>query len=425
MTDPRFEILAEPLTGREVYRARARGGTEVWVMPMPGFRRAYASLSARYGSRDDRLPGGERLPEGTAHFLEHRMFQGPEGDVFDLYAARGASANAYTTFDHTCYLFDCTTRFAENLGTLIGTLSAFHQDPPGIDRERGIIAQEIATYADDPGWRGYFQLLHGLYHAHPVRHDIAGTARTIARIDGALLERVHAAYYHPRNLILVAAGAVDPDLVLAAADEGLRGSGRGRRLRRPAAGEPAEVRRPRARLRLPIERASVYLGFKQPAPGRGIRRLRRQVAGTLALDLLCGDGGRVQRVLYDEGWIDESFHGSYEDDHDYAFASIAADVEDPNAFLRRLRGALDAACTSPLAMDELERARRRLLGRHLRRFNAPGMVADWLLEVALDGNPLAAGVAALRALTPRALERQLRNIHTAPQSVSIVAPLTR
>ncbi len=425
MTSARWRIEAEPVTGRPVYAATARGGTEVWVLPMPGFARAHASLTARYGSRDTRLPDGTQLPDGVAHFLEHRMFQTAEGDVFDLYAARGASANAYTTFDHTCYLFDCTTRFDENLATLLTTLRTLYPDEAGIRRERDIIAQEIAMYADDPSWRGYFNLLAALYREHPVRRDIAGTERTIAGVDAALLERIHAAYYQPSNLVLVAAGAVDPDAVLAQADALLSGPRTGTRNRRKPVREPAAVARPRKRARLPVDRAAVWLGMKEPAPGGGRRRIERQVGSILALELLCGDGGRVQRVLYEEGWIDAGFHGSYEDDADYAFASIFADVDAPTAYVRRLEAALEDAAATPFTGDDVERARRKLLGRHLRRLNAPGQAADWLLDVALDGNPLHAGIEALRRVTPRALTARMRRVLGAPRCWSIVEPKAR
>jgi predicted Zn-dependent peptidase len=115
----RFAVVKEAMTGREVLRAETKQGTDVWIAPMPGFQKAYAVVTTRYGSLDTHLPDGTRLPDGIAHFLEHKMFQTESGDVFDLYAARGASANAFTTFSHTSYLFSCTSRFEENIERML------------------------------------------------------------------------------------------------------------------------------------------------------------------------------------------------------------------------------------------------------------------------------------------------------------------
>ena len=173
----RFTSTQAPLVGGEILSAHTSLGTPVLVRRMKGFSKSYALLATRFGSLDAQLPDGTALPVGLAHFLEHKMFATPDGDVFDLYAKRGASANAYTTFNHTAYLFSCTSRFEENLETLLSTLCAMHADAKSIAREKGIIGQEIAMYDDDASWRGYFGLLGALYRDHPIRLDPAGTDR--------------------------------------------------------------------------------------------------------------------------------------------------------------------------------------------------------------------------------------------------------
>ena len=419
---PRLRSLREPLTGRRVVRGSAACGMEVWIAPMPGFRQAYAMVTTRYGSMDTHLPDGERLPEGIAHFLEHKMFQTAEGDVFDLYAARGASANAFTTFTHTSYLFSSTRLFDENLQTLLETMDAITTDAEGIVREKGIIGQELAMYEDDPGWRGYFNLLQALYRHHPVRIDIGGTARTIAPIEADLLERTHAAYYGPANLVLTVAGDVAPGAVLATVDRVLGARRRGVPNRRPAVDEPLRVARREVREALSISRPHVLLGLKD-RPGRGPRgRIQRRIRGAMLMEILFGDGGLVQAPLYDEGWVDDSLGSGYEAEHDYAFALVSAEVDEIEPFRRRLARALREVSRAGLDEAVVERCRRRFLGRHLRVFNAPEGIAHWMLGLALEEAEPGAAVAALRAATRAGLVRQLREMLAAPRAWSILTP---
>ena len=418
----RWETVEDALTGHRVQHTRTRHGTQVWVAPMPGFARRYAEISARYGSVDTHLPDGRELPVGVAHFLEHQMFQSPAGDVFDLYAARGASANAYTTFTHTSYLFSCTTQFSANLATLLDTMARLETTPESVEREKGIIGQEIAMYADDADWLGYFGLLAAMYRKHPRRLDIAGTAATIAPIDRDLLASLHAAYYAPRNLVLSVAGDVDPDEVVQAAEARLTAGGH--RHRRVAVTEPARVGRTRVEARVSIQRPQASLGFKDKPPGGGQRLIRQRVLTRVVLDALFGDGGRVQAPLHRAGWVDDSFGAHYEAEADAAYAIVGGETDDVEGFRRVLLRAVRAAADEGLTDAEVERSRRRLLGQHVRLFNAPARVASWMLGAALDGVAPDAGATMLQRVTRRMATRRLRELAQAPRSWSILLPRT-
>lgn len=418
----RFKRLREPLTGRTLWRARAQAGPEVWVMPLEGFSKSYAMVTTRYGSLDTHLPDGTPLPDGIAHFLEHKMFQTEEGDVFDLYAARGASANAFTTFTHTSYLFASTSRFRENLETLFETMASINTDEVGVEREKGIIGQELAMYADDPGWRGYFNLLGALYRHHPVRIDIGGTAETIAPIDPLILDRAHAAYYSPRNLVVVVAGDVDPKAILARTEAVFGALRPGRRNRRRPVDEPRRVARREVRQALPISRPQVLLGLKdEPARGR-LGALRQRLQSALALDALFGDGGRIQTALYEEGIVDDSLSAGYESEANYAFGLIFAEVDAIEPYRKRLLAAWRTAARDGVSAEEVERCRRRALGRHLRVFNAPESCAHWALALALEDLAPEEGVKALRSVTAAQVNRRLRVLAQAPRAWSLLTP---
>ncbi len=415
-------VEVAPVTGHEVVRARTRSGAEVVVVVMPGFSSAFAVLATRFGSIDDRLPDGRRLPAGTAHFLEHVMFQKETGDLFDVFEARGAASNAYTTFHHTAYLFACTHDLDENLATLLESVARLEVDAPRIERERAIIGQEIALYADDAAWRAAFGLYRALYRAHPVRDDIVGDRASVARIRRPLLQAAHAAYYAPGNLVLAVAGDVDPGRVIVAAERRL-GPARGRARRAPRrAAEPAAVARAEVRARLPVGRTHVVLGLKDRPRANGPARIRRHVETALVLDLLFGDGGRVEAPLYREGVVDDSLSAIYEDEIDFAHVVVSAEVDDEARYRARLLRALDEAGARPFGRDELDRVRRRARGRFLRTFNAPESAAYWALGHALDRAPLGARVGALDRAAPAALDRRLATLLRLPRAWSIVTP---
>ncbi len=425
MTRPRLIRDREPLARRDVFRARSRHGMEILVAPMPGFARTCAILASHFGSVDTRLPDGRTLPAGTAHFLEHEMFQKADGDVFTVYDARGAAGNAYTTWSNTAYVFTCSSDWERNLETLLGAVSRLEIDQDDVLRERRIIGQEIAMYDDDPSWRGYLHLLQALYVDHPVRQDIAGTASSIEGIDLDLLRGVHATWYAPRNLVLAVAGRVLPDRVLAVADACVHPGVRGARYRRVPAREPRGVRRREVRAVLPISRPTVWLGLKDvpPRPGRAL--VERQVLTGLVLETLFDDGGRIQSALYDEGVIDDSFHATYEAEGGVAHAVVSAEVDDVDAFRRRLTRHLRDAVTAGITEAEVERARRRALGGRLRMLNGPEPFARWLVAGALERVGLDAAVAALGRASARRVTRRLRELAARPRAWAIMeAPAT-
>jgi predicted Zn-dependent peptidase len=418
-----FTAVPEPLTPGRVLEATTPGGTPVIVRPMPGFSKSYAVLATRFGSLDSRLPDGTPLPDGLAHFFEHKMFEKAEGDVFDLYAARGASANAYTTFSHTAYLFSCSRDFDANLDTLLETLVSMDARPEGIEREKGIIGQEIAMYEDDASWRAFEDLLAALYRVHPVRIPVAGTKESIAPIDREVLERTHAAYYHPANLCLVAAGDVDPARVLARATAALDPKRPGARNRRPRYDEPREPAREESVRAMPVVRHQVLLGIKDEPGGESPReRVRRETESSILLDALFGDGGLVEAPLHRAGLADETLSASYESEPDFSFAVVSAEVDDPAAYRERLLAALEAARRAGGGEEDVERARRRAIGGHLRAFNSPERVAGMLLGLHLADTTLADAVDALKAVDAAAVNRRLDALLRAPRAWSTIRP---
>ena len=390
----KVDVLHDPTLDETVHRAILPSGLTAYVVHKPEFTRSYATIGTRYGSVDTRLGRdrkGKPIPDGTAHFLEHKMFETPEGDAFDKFAALGASANAYTSFTNTQYLFGTSTNYAENLETLFDLVYDLHLTPASVDKEKGIIGQEIAMYDDDPDWRIYFGALQCLYKRNPLRIDIAGTKQSIAPITMELLQEVHRTYYHPRNMVLA---AVSPEPVKTTLEIAQRELGKRRfgaaPMRRPPA--PRESRTAAQRswdLPLPVSRSRLLLACKDAAAtGMGKPLLRREIASAIALDCLFGNSGSIYLALYEEGLIDESFSSGYTADPNFAFALVGGETDDLPRLRSMLDGELTRARREGIDADAFERVRNKELGGFARAFNSPQTIAHVLTANYLRGTTI-------------------------------------
>lgn len=286
-------------------------GLTVLVRPMPGYSSTHVIVATRFGSidRDFSLDGRKvHLPAGVAHFLEHKMFEDEDGDAFAKYAKTGANANAFTSFDRTCYLFTATQQLDESLDVLLGMVTNPYFTEQTIAKEQGIIGQEIKMYEDNPDWRLVTGLLECLYHEHPVRSDIAGTVESIAEITPEMLYDSCKAFYAPGNMVLAAAGNVTMEQVLEACRRhGLMEPRQEKRVQRIWTEEALTLAAAEKTLQMPVAKPCFGLGFKEePIPAGDLR--------TEALyDLICccivGGMSPLYRRLYDESLVNPGFGG--------------------------------------------------------------------------------------------------------------------
>lgn len=372
-----YERLQETL-----YHETLDNGLQVYVLPKPGFKKTYATFSTKYGSIDNhfRVEGQEEIavPDGIAHFLEHKMFEEPEGDIFAKFASLGASANAFTSFDQTVYLFSATDHISENLETLINFVQNPYFTDQNVDKEKGIIGQEIGMYGDNPDWRVYFGLIEALYAVHPVHIDIAGTVESIGTITKETLYTCYNAFYHPSNMLLFVVGGVEPQEVLQLVRDNQRQKdykpqGKIARLFQQ---EPLEVNEKRKVIKLPVSLPKCLFGFKETNLGiTGEDRLRRDLTMKLALDLLLGSSTKLYQKLYDMDLISDSFSYEYNSNPNYAFSAIGGDTKDPDRLLDVITEEIKAATASGFKQEDFDRARNKKIGGHLRMLNSPENIA--------------------------------------------------
>lgn len=406
----RYDSLQETL-----YRETLDNGLQVYVLPKPGFQKIYATFSTKYGSIDNhfKVAGQEEIevPDGIAHFLEHKMFEEPEGDIFAKFASQGASANAFTSFDQTVYLFSATEKIKENLETLINFVQNPYFTDQNVDKEKGIIGQEIGMYRDNPDWRVYFGLIEAMYAVHPVRIDIAGTVESISTITKETLYTCYNAFYHPSNMLLFIVGGVDAEQVFAWVRENQEKKNYQPQgdIERIFQHEPKGVHEKRRTSKLPVSLPKCLFGFKETQVGyEGAERLRRDLATKLALDLLLGASSKLYQKLYDEELISDSFSHEYNSNPRYAFSAIGGDTKDPERLLEVITEEIKAVVQSGFREEDFERTRKKKIGGFLRMLNSPENIAHEFTRYRFRGGDMFEVLPIYESLTLEEVNSRLR-----------------
>ncbi|WP_342555519.1 pitrilysin family protein [Paenibacillus sp. FSL R7-0652] len=411
MESIQYEHLQETL-----YHEVMDNGLHVYVLPKPGFQKTYASFTTQYGSVDNHFQvegqAEVKVPDGIAHFLEHKMFEEPTGDIFATFASHGASANAFTSFDQTVYLFSATENINENIQTLVDFVQNPYFTDQNVNKEKGIIEQEINMYADNPDWRVYFGLIEAMYQKHPVHIDIAGTVESINTITKEMLYTCYRAFYHPSNMLLFVVGGVDPEQVISMVrsnqeQKNYEPQGQIQRFFDP---EPEKVGEARREARLSVSLPKCLFGFKETDVGLSGEELAcRDVTTQLMMDLLFGSSTRLFQKLYDEDLISDSFGHDYISSPQYAFSAVGGDTKDPDQLLKRIREEVDLIVQKGFEASDFERARKKKIGGYLRMLNSPENIASEFTRLQLRGADFFNMLSLYEAITLNDVNQRLRD----------------
>lgn len=401
-------------------------GLEILVFPKSGYRSAYAVFGTRYGSIDTcfRRAGESefiKVPEGIAHFLEHKLFESEDLDAFERYAQTGASANAFTSFDRTCYLFSSTGNFKESLEILLDFVQSPYFTPETVQKEQGIIGQEIRMYEDEPNWEVLFGLLRAMYHNNPVRIDIAGTVDSIAQIDDKLLYSCYNTFYNLHNMVLCVSGNVTPEEVLEVADRLLKPAEK-IEIERQFPDEPKEVVSHSVSKKLSVAAPVFAIGFKELCE-KPERTLKEKIETAILLEILAGNTSNLYKDLFEQGLINTSFGSEYFNGFGYAAVIFSGESKEPEKVLEGLKKGIYRLREHGIDPNDFERARKLLYGRMVMSYNDIEAIADNMVGAHFDGNSLFDSIAiyenaALADITKR-LSEQLDCSNVA---ISVILP---
>lgn len=368
--------------GESVHRETLPNGLQICVVPKPGFAQKYAFFATRYGGMDTRfcLDGAWLdTPAGIAHYLEHKMFDTKEGNALQELAKNGAEPNAFTANAMTGYYFDSTEHFEENLAILLSFVSVPYFTDESVAKEQGIIGQEIRMIEDNPDWQLYMRMMRALYQTNTSRVAIAGTVESISHITADTLYQCHRAFYTPSNMILTVVGDVDPIHVADLARRILPRQG-GPVIPRDYGEEPEAVFEQTTRMSMPVASPQFLTGFKCRPSRDGEEYLRDTILGDMACDILLGDSSPLYLRLYDEGLINSSFGGAFEQLPGAAYLYAGGDSRDARAVADAICAEAERLGREGIDEDFYQQVRRSAFGENLRGLNSFENIAVALTE---------------------------------------------
>ena len=404
-------------------------GLQISIVSKPAFSKSFAMFATNYGGADRRFKlAGQWLdtPAGVAHFLEHKMFDMPEGNALNELSARGASPNAFTSSGMTAYHFESTSHFDENLRTLLRFVSTPYFTPESVQKEQGIIGQEIRMVEDNPGYALYYNLLKCLYAQNPVRDSVAGTVESIAEITSETLYHCHKVFYNPSNMALCVVGNIDPDAVVEAARALLPAEPGEVPARDYGGEEPLTPAQQTLYVSMEVSAPQFLFGAKLLPERAGRARLRQMLVGALSQRLLFGASAPLFNRLYAGGLINGSF--DYELDYTAGTAMLLAGGESRNVEAMMAEVAKEVAKISAEGLDRtaFENVRRACFGAQLRSLGSFSALAQTLADGAFAAYCPLDVLETLSAVTMKEVEGFICE-YFAPErlALSIVSPLER
>ena len=414
MKELHFKQLDEKL-----FHEKLDNGLEVYILPKKGFSKTFVTFTTKYGSIDRTfVPHGEKaevtVPDGIAHFLEHKMFEKEDGDVFQKFSVYGASANAFTSFTRTAYLFSATDNLYENTETLINFVQEPYFTKETVEKEKGIIGQEITMYDDQPDWRLYFGTIENMYKEHPVKIDIAGTIESIDQITAEHLYTCYETFYHPSNMLMFVVGAVNPEEMMNYIRENQQKKEfhEPTPIKRSFQEEPLEVAKSENRLYMDVQKPKVYLGLKAKETSlQGEKMLKHELAIQLSLELIFGRSSDFYVQAYESGWIDESYVFDFTLEKGFGFAIIGSDTSMPNELVEAVKKELKKVEEKwPFGQADLDRVRKKKIGYFLRALNSVEFIANQFTRYAFNDMNLFEAVPVLEQMSVADLQESFTSI---------------
>lgn len=383
-----MKIVKSSVLGEQYYEINHKSGLKIFVMPKENYKSTYAVFGTKYGSIDTRFKRSNseeytEVPEGIAHFLEHKLFESEELDAFTRYAETGASANAYTSFDKTCYLFQCSDRFEDSLKILLDFVTHPYFTKETVEKEQGIIGQEITMYYDVAGWMSTFNLLKCLYKNHPVRIDIAGTVESISKITDKLLYDCYNTFYNLNNMALVIVGNVDADRVIAVCDEFLE-KAEDVTVERAFEKEPREIVADYSEYHLSMSMPVFSFGYKEECktPERSVKEI---VEMNILLEILAGETSPLYSRLFEKGLINTTFSKEYFIGYGYEAVIFDGESTNSQAVAEEIKKEVARLKKEGIDASLFEAARRSLYGKEIMSYNVIDDVANAMINCYFSG----------------------------------------
>ncbi|WP_294581595.1 EF-P 5-aminopentanol modification-associated protein YfmH [uncultured Thomasclavelia sp.] len=383
-----FNTLKETL-----YHEKMDNGLEVYLLPKPGFEKTYGLFSTRFGAIDTTfVPLHQdkmiKVEDGIAHFLEHKMFDMDGGDASEEFAKLGASTNAFTSSSRTAYLFSTTTNEYACIELLLDFVQKLEITPESVEKEKGIIGQEIKMYDDDPDWRVYFGSIQNLYQKHPVAVDIAGTVETVNRTNKEMLETCYNTFYHPSNMMIFVVGNIDPNKAMETIKTNQ--SKKDFKLAKPIicqkVAEPEAIKTKETVLTMDVEMNKIIVSIKVNDILENPKdKIKRELSLNLLFDLLFSKSAKLYNEWLNQGIINDSFSASFTQERDYAFIQIGCDCNDYQTLKEILLDLITNFDQLKIQENDFNRIKKKNIGLFINMFNSPESIANLFSRYYFEG----------------------------------------
>lgn len=385
-----FTVKENARIGEKYYYLKHKSGLDIYVVPKKHLS-AYAIIGTRYGASDrcfktDKDEDFLTVPDGVAHFLEHKLFESEEGeDTFARFARVGGNANAFTGSNQTCYLFSTTENFYENLEILLDFVQRPHFTEENVAKEQGIIGEEIKMYEDDPNWRVHFNMLEGLYLNNPAKVNVCGTVETISKITPEILYRCYNTFYNLNNMVLCICGDVDLEGVTAVADSVLKNAEK-LEITRYSEEEPQGINQGFVSEEGEVAMPIYNIGFKEDIVSDPKELLKYKAEMEILLRMMFSKSSEFYNEAYESGLITPWFSAWSSAGRDASYLVISGSAPDPEGIFAAVKAEIIRRREHFFDLDSFERAKRCIYAETLTDFNSTSSIANAVVGFALDGN---------------------------------------
>ncbi len=357
------------------YMEKLDNGLQVIIVPKKDVQKKYIIWATKFGSIDNTFidsTTGEKviIPDGVAHFLEHKMFEQEDGtDSLYTLMSLGIDANAYTTNDHTAYLFECTDHFYEGLDELMDYVQSPYFTDQNVEKEKGIIGQEIGMYDDEPSWQLYINTMDCLYENNPIKIDTAGTVETISKITPDILYKCYNTFYHPSNMVLAVVGDFIPENILKEIQSRLKENKDRKEISRIYPTEKKEINKKYVEKQMEVNMPLFMIGFKDQLKDKYQEAVKRHIAIEIILNMLIGKSSGLYNNLYNEGYLLSQPDIEYEFGTEYSHVLIAGQSKNPKMVYDKILQKLNEMRANDINLQDFERIKKKIYGDYAIEYN--------------------------------------------------------
>ena len=385
-----MQVIENLKVKEKAYIEKLKNGLTIIIVPKAGIRKKYVIFGTHYGSNDSKfiVPGENEVtevPKGVAHFLEHKMFEQENGrNSLDVLSSLGVNANAYTTNTHTAFLYECTDNFYEALDEFMDYVQHPYFTDENVEKEKGIIGQEIMMYDDYPEWNVYLNALEAMYHNNPVKLDITGTIETISHIDKEILYKCYNTFYNPSNMCLVVCGDFVPEEILKEIEKRLINKNSSGEIKRIYEEEDESIVKPNIEVKMDVSIPLFTMGIKCK-PANQTQKVKKDIAISILLNMIIGESSTLYQDLYKSGILLNSPSYEFDFTNEYAHILISGSSRNPQEFYNKLNEEIKNLKTNGLDKENFERIKKKLYGEYIKEYNDVSDIARMFLNDFMNG----------------------------------------